>query len=100
MKNNWISRIFRTFTAILPVSRKRSGECVRCGECCKLPNICPALRYDEEGYPRCAIYKIRPLNCRKYPRNSWEHITQENCGYSFGKIKIVNESISPSTKKE
>ncbi|MHA1648206.1 MAG: YkgJ family cysteine cluster protein [Promethearchaeota archaeon] len=83
MKNNWGARILRTFTAFLPRDKKRKGECLRCGECCKLPNVCPFLRYDENHKARCLIYHIRPMNCRVYPRTKKEHITKETCGYYF-----------------
>ncbi|MBN2137601.1 MAG: YkgJ family cysteine cluster protein [Sedimentisphaerales bacterium] len=82
-KNTWLARTQRTVTAILPVSEKRTGECVSCGECCKLPNVCPFLRYDAQGKSYCTIYSIRPLNCRKYPRTKSEWITSDTCGFSF-----------------
>ncbi len=31
----------------------------------------------------CAIYRWRPLNCRKYPRTATEHLTRPECGFSF-----------------
>ena len=82
-KNTWLAKTGRTITAVLPVSEKRMGECVNCGACCKLPNICPFLRYDSDGKSYCAIYVIRPLNCRKYPRTKAELITPDMCGFRF-----------------
>jgi uncharacterized protein len=90
MKNSWPAKIYRTLTCLLPVSEDRHGECVRCGNCCKLPNRCFALRYDEEGKSYCKIYRFRPLNCRKYPRTQKELVTQESCGYKFSKPAQVN----------
>ncbi len=81
-KNTWGARLRRTLTSVLPVAPKRTGRCVQCGACCKLPNVCPFLRTDD-GKSRCAIYPIRPLNCRKYPRTESEHITQDTCGFRF-----------------
>ncbi|MHA1476057.1 MAG: hypothetical protein ACTSRX_01875 [Promethearchaeota archaeon] len=83
MKNNWFGRFIRCFTAFLPRDKNREGECLRCGACCKLPNVCPFLRYDENNKSRCIIYLIRPMNCRVYPRNENEHLTKETCGFSF-----------------
>lgn len=70
----------------LSVDKNRQGECIDCGECCKLPNICPFLRYNKkEKSSYCLIYKIRPLVCRKYPRTESEHLTKKTCGYRFKK---------------
>jgi Fe-S-cluster containining protein len=82
-RNTWGAKLKRTFTAFLPVAKNRKGQCNRCGACCKLPNVCPWLRYDAEGKALCAIYHIRPLNCRKYPRTPSEHITTDSCGLYF-----------------
>lgn len=87
MKNNYFAKIIRTITAFFPVSKNRNGECNHCGECCKLPNICPFLRYDENNKSYCIAYKIRSLNCRKYPRTEKEFLTQSTCGYWFKKKK-------------
>jgi len=82
MQNNWLSRVYRTLTSVLPVSKNRVGSCVSCGECCKLPNRCWFLKY-RHGKSYCSIYPIRPLNCRKYPRTEKEHITKQACGFRF-----------------
>lgn len=82
-KNTWVAKIKRTFTSVLPVSRRRRGQCVHCGACCKLPNVCPFLRSAGDGQGRCSIYPFRPLNCRKYPRTEAELITGETCGFRF-----------------
>lgn len=83
MKNNYASKIVRTITSILPIQETREGSCKHCGECCKLPNPCIFLNYDENNNAFCKIYKFRPLNCRKYPRSAKEHITPQNCGFYF-----------------
>lgn len=77
------AKIRRTLTCVLPVSRDRDGQCNRCGACCKLPFVCPFLRYDASGHASCAIYPVRPLNCRKYPRVSSELLTAATCGFHF-----------------
>ncbi|UCG58195.1 MAG: YkgJ family cysteine cluster protein [Phycisphaerales bacterium] len=81
--NTWSARIKRTCTSILPVSQARSGQCISCGACCKLPNTCPFLRYNQDGKSYCSIYSVRPLNCRKYPRTKSEFITADTCGHRF-----------------
>jgi Fe-S-cluster containining protein len=82
-KNTWAAKIRRTLTAFLPVDKTRHGQCIRCGACCKLPNICPWLSYDADGKALCKIYPLRSLNCRKYPRTKSEHITPDSCGLHF-----------------
>ena len=81
--NTWAAKIRRTFTSVLPVSERRRGQCVHCGACCKLPNVCPFLETHGDGKIFCRIYPIRPLNCRKYPRTEVEHITKDTCGFRF-----------------
>lgn len=78
-------KIKRTFTAFLPVSKERRGECARCGVCCTMGWTCPFLDYVIEDGKRlaiCKIRKFRPLNCRKYPRVKKEQLILP-CGYSF-----------------
>ena len=82
-RNTWGARIKRTFTSVLPVAEQRRGQCIQCGACCKLPNVCPFLKSNGDGHIYCRIYPIRPLNCRKYPRTPSEHITAETCGFHF-----------------
>jgi len=82
-KNTWLAKIKRTSTSILPVAKNRTGECIDCGACCKLPNTCPFLKIKSDGTSCCSIYSIRPLNCRKYPRTESELITEDACGFKF-----------------
>ena len=82
-KNTWRAKTARTVTAFLPVAADRKGSCIACGACCKLPNVCLFLRFDSEGKSYCNVYKVRPLNCRKYPRTQSELITEETCGFKF-----------------
>ena len=80
----FIEKLRRTFTSFLPISKDRQGKCLNCGKCCHLPFRCPFLR-DKNGKTYCSIYKIRPLNCRKYPRTEKECLTKDTCGYYFSK---------------
>ncbi len=80
-RNTWAAKVKRTFTSVLPVSKRRRGQCVHCGACCKLPNVCPFLKTHGDGQGYCGVYRLRPLNCRKYPRTETEHITPETCGF-------------------
>ena len=69
---------------VLPVDRSRSGQCTRCGACCTFFVRCPFLRF-EDGKPntaRCAAYRLRPPQCRKYPRTKEEQIHLP-CGFEF-----------------
>lgn len=81
--NTWAAKARRTLTSLLPVSKQRRGQCVNCGACCKLPNVCPFLKTDGDGKGYCGIYPLRPPNCRKYPRTLSEHLTQDTCGFRF-----------------
>jgi hypothetical protein len=82
-KNTWGAKAKRTLTAVLPVADSRQGQCVQCGACCSLPNACPFLRTNGTGEAYCFIYRLRPLNCRKYPRTESEQITADTCGFRF-----------------
>jgi len=82
-ENTLVDKIERTIKSVFPVDKNREGECLDCGECCKLPKECLFLDYDDNGKSSCQIYIVRPLNCRKYPRSEKEHVTQDTCGYHF-----------------
>ncbi len=81
--NTVTAKTKRTLTSVLPISRRRKGACISCGECCKLPFVCPFLRYRLDGRSYCEIYPVRPLNCRKYPRTESEFFTADTCGFRF-----------------
>lgn len=79
-------KVTRFFTSlVLPIDKTRTGECDRCGACCKFFVTCPFLVYvgGDEKQPACKIYRARPLQCRKYPRTAKEQI-HHPCGYRFG----------------
>jgi len=81
--NSWSSKIKRAGTSFLPVAKNRKGKCTNCGACCMLPVPCMFLRFNEDGTSKCAIYPIRPLQCRKYPRTELENITKKECSFYF-----------------
>jgi hypothetical protein len=84
-KNTWTAKAKRTATSVLPVDDRRRGKCLRCGACCHLPVRCAFLAENENGQYLCTIWRLRPLNCRKYPRTRSELLTKKTCGYSFEK---------------
>lgn len=88
-------KIRRTLTSILPIAADRQGECNNCGACCKLPRPCAFLGYKASGESYCRIYKIRPLNCRKYPRTATELVTADTCGYTFAGIQVTRGTYAP-----
>lgn len=77
---------------ILKNKKRRVGNCIRCGTCCKLLFKCPFL--DETATPiKCKIHQNRPMNCRVFPIDE-KDIQDRNlinpnvpCGYSFKQIK-------------
>lgn len=86
-KNNILGKLIRTITSLLPIAKNRKWNCINCGECCKLPSVCPFLKYNEKWKSYCSVYAFRPLVCRKYPRIKKEWITQKTCGYFFEENK-------------
>jgi hypothetical protein len=82
-RGGWKGKAKRTLTCLLPVADNRQGKCADCGACCKLPNICPFLKFKKDGSSYCSIHSLRPLNCRKYPRASDECVTKDTCGFKF-----------------
>lgn len=81
--NPWIAKLKRTLTSVLPVAKNRTGKCINCGACCKLPKVCPFLKFKPDGKSHCSIYPIVPLNCLKYPRTESEWLTKDTCGFKF-----------------
>jgi len=86
-KNTLSNGKFRRFitSLVLPVDNSRSGDCDRCRACCKFGVVCPFLKERQDGSHTyyCSVYRLRPLQCRKYPRSRNEQIHQP-CGYTFG----------------
>jgi len=89
------AKLRRTMTSILPVAENRRGACNNCGACCKLPTPCRFLGYKDSGESYCRIYKVRPLNCRKYPRAAAELITADTCGFWFEGVEASPATFDP-----
>ena len=63
---------------------KRSGECNRCGACCKILFRCPFLGTDAEGQYTCRIYSMRFSQCRLFPLRAADlRELGEECSYTF-----------------
>ncbi|MGC8578837.1 MAG: YkgJ family cysteine cluster protein [bacterium] len=61
----------------------RTGECDRCGVCCKIVFNCPFLS-EKGGHTTCLIYKYRPIQCRAFPLNEHDLMDIEyKCSYRF-----------------
>lgn len=80
---------------VMRMLKRRTGECLRCGACCKLLIRCPA--YDESGgVPRCRLYDDRPGACGLFPLDESDlrdrDIVQPyvKCGYTFNDTTGVN----------
>ena len=95
-RNTWTAKLKRSFTSVLPADKKRKGNCLRCGACCKLPNKCLFLAKNGSQEYYCKIHPFRPLNCRKYPRTYSEHITTETCGFTFDNVDWSNNCLTRS----
>lgn len=87
--------------------RLRSGECGRCGACCKLLYRCPYLEEDGEGKTKCIIHEKRPPNCRIFPmdlrdiRDRDLIMPHKPCAYTFEGImprSEMGEGRSPSSE--
>jgi Fe-S-cluster containining protein len=61
----------------------RSGECNRCGACCKILFQCPFLFTDDDGQYSCRIYEKRFTQCRLYPIQAKDLREVPECSYTF-----------------
>jgi Fe-S-cluster containining protein len=63
---------------------QRTGECNRCGACCKILFRCPFLGTDAEGQYTCRIYEKRFAQCRLFPLHAADLLElAEKCSYTF-----------------
>ena len=81
--------------------KRRTGECARCGACCKLGIKCPSLKADEAQGTKCTKHVVRTRNCVVFPIDETD-IRDRNiikpdtpCGYSFnGKNGKVRDHVA------
>ena len=86
MKSNKVIRFVQSFQG---VEKGRKGECTpdKCetldgnkgSACCKLGFVCPCLKQDLN----CRVYKLRPRNCRVFPRTRGDLKLVKNCGFHW-----------------
>ena len=69
------------------VAGARTGECNRCGACCKILFACPFLVEDEDGAFTCSVYQRRPASCRLFPMVPADLREVDQCGFSFEKSR-------------
>ncbi len=62
---------------------RRSGECNRCGDCCKIVFRCPFLGTDAEGQYTCRIYDYRFSQCRLFPLHAVDLREVKQCSFTF-----------------
>lgn len=61
-----VNSVFRKESVAASLKRRR-GECIRCGACCRLLLRCPLLGKRRDGSHFCRIYKRRPAMCSLFP---------------------------------
>jgi len=67
---------------------QRHGECRRCGACCQLMAVCPALDRTN-GMPVCRKYDSRGRVCKLFPLDERDLKDRDKvdpehkCGFSF-----------------
>ena len=83
LKYGLYHKIRQLVVYLKPRDKSRSGECRRCGACCRFMADCIFLRWDEQGLSVCGIQRFKPYTCSKYPLNRKEHHTSDFCGYRF-----------------
>lgn len=75
---------------------KLTGECNRCGDCCKLPGVpyptpegpCEKLRMNDDAgvvTGECTIQWIKPWCCAMWPRDPDEALP-ERCGFEWVEV--------------
>ncbi|MDP3981455.1 MAG: hypothetical protein Q8Q33_08595 [Chlamydiota bacterium] len=62
---------------------KRTGECNRCGACCRIVFKCP-FYFEQDGLGSCKIYGKHFTQCTFYPIEPKDLIgLEKDCDYSF-----------------
>ena len=85
MKSSKTRRFFQSFKG---VESGRKGECTpetcetsdgrKGAACCKLGFVCPCL-----GERACKAYRVRPPNCRVFPRSREDLLLVKGCGFHW-----------------
>jgi hypothetical protein len=80
--------------------KRRRGECLQCGRCCKLVYRCPLL-VGEKNTMKCLIYHTgRPQQCRVFPLNTSDLADVDfRCGYFFDYSPVADWDIGMLGKK-
>ncbi len=66
----------------------RTGECNRCGACCKIIFQCP-FYLEEDGKGNCRIYGQHFSQCKLFPLEPKDLIgIDDQCGYKFDTNKL------------
>ena len=63
--------------------KRRRGECLGCGDCCKASFPCPFL-FERDSQWLCKIHETKPEVCKTYPFNEQDMFPHtKRCGYYF-----------------
>ncbi|MDP7116345.1 MAG: hypothetical protein QF632_01615 [Candidatus Woesearchaeota archaeon] len=82
-----MGKILRLIETAKGVETGRKGKCIpqdcetldgkKGGACCQLGFLCPGLKKDMA----CKAYRVRPPNCRLFPRAKKDLQLVKNCGF-------------------
>jgi uncharacterized protein len=76
---------------------KRTGECNRCGACCKILFKCPFLGTDAEGQYTCTIYEKRFAQCRLFPLHAADLREVSECSYTIDGVTASDPKPVPAS---
>jgi Fe-S-cluster containining protein len=74
---------------------RRTGECNRCGACCKILFKCPFLGTDADGQYTCTIYEKRFAQCRLFPLHVADLREVAECSYTIDGVTASNPQAVP-----
>ena len=74
---------------------RRTGECNRCGACCKILFKCPFLGTDADGQYTCTIYEKRFAQCRLFPLHVADLREVSECSYTIDGVSASNPKAVP-----
>jgi Fe-S-cluster containining protein len=76
---------------------RRTGECNRCGACCKILFKCPFLGTDADGQYTCTIYEKRFAQCRLFPLHVADLREVSECSYTIDGVSASNPKAVPAS---